>query len=283
VKRQTEAPPRIYIGIDFSGSAEQWKAGKRNSNVWIATAAADGERRLVLKRLVRVQELPGTGDPFTRLTGFLQSAPFAAAAIDAPFSVPREYVPEGRHALLLDQVAALRAAGRPFARGQDIVDCLLPEDAPRNRKYWRCTEEEWRKRVNVRSTLWNGPRGGAAFTAACLTLLHRAGIPVWPWAGPEAKCLAEAFPAAQLSWWGLSCEGYSDPKEDAACVRAEILKGLKRQGLRFTKGLESKMLESADALDAAVCVFAAKAVRESRLVSPPEADWETEGWIAVHR
>jgi hypothetical protein len=114
-------------------------------------------------------------------------------------------------------------------------------------------------------------------------LLHRAGIPVWPWAGPEAKCLAEAFPAAQLSWWGLSCEGYSDPKEDAACVRAEILKGLKRQGLRFTKGLESKMLESADALDAAVCVFAAKAVRESRLVSPPEADWETEGWIAVHR
>lgn len=276
-------PPRRYIGIDFSGSAEQWRAGQRKSNVWIAIAAAGGERRLVLERLVRVQELPGGGEPFNRLIDFLNAEPFAAAAIDAPFSVPREYVPEQRHRLLLDRVGNLPAEGRPFARGQDLVDCLLPESAPRDRKYWRRTEEKWRRRVNVRSTLWNGPRGGAAFTAACLTLLRRAGIPVWPWAKPETKCLAEAFPAAQLSWWGLPCAGYSDPKDGAADVRAGIVKGLKRRGLRCAQGLESKMLDSADALDAAICLFAAKAVCESRLISPPEADGETEGWIAVHR
>jgi hypothetical protein len=32
------------LGIDFSGSAEAWGPGRRNSNVWIASGEADGAR-----------------------------------------------------------------------------------------------------------------------------------------------------------------------------------------------------------------------------------------------
>jgi hypothetical protein len=45
----------------------------------------------------------------------------------------------------------------------------------------RLTEKYWQdKGVNVRSTMWAGPRGGAPFAVACMTLLARHDGPVWP-------------------------------------------------------------------------------------------------------
>ena len=43
------------------------------------------------------------------------------------------------------------------------------------------------------------------------------------------------------------------------------------------------MLQSADALDAVLCAFAAVAVTEDRLAVQPPPDAGAEGWIAVHR
>ena len=44
------------------------------------------------------------------------------------------------------------------------------------------TEQVWRKRgVNVRSAMWNDPRGGAAFAVATLTLLAKVRRAAWPW------------------------------------------------------------------------------------------------------
>lgn len=89
----------------------------------------------------------------------------------------------------------------------------MPQFAPTGKKLWRHTESEWQTRgVNVRSTLWNGPRGGAPFTVACLTLLHRTGRPIWPWCRDEKNCLVEAFPAAQLRHWKLPFIGYNGVK-----------------------------------------------------------------------
>ena len=42
------------------------------------------------------------------------------------------------------------------------------------------------------------------------------------------------------------------------------------------------MLDSADALDAVICAFAAIAVTDGRLLHSPEPIAQEEGWIAIH-
>ena len=104
-----------WVGIDFSGDVEKWKATCRNSNVWIAELQADG-RKDRLSSLRRVQELPGKEPPFERLVGFLQGD-FAAAGIDAPFSVPAPYVDS--HQQLLATTAALVDSPAPSLVGRN--------------------------------------------------------------------------------------------------------------------------------------------------------------------
>ena len=184
------------LGIDFSGDAAQWKSGCRNSNVWIAFAEADGAR-LRVTDLKPVQDLPGDGAPFERLLALL-ATPGLVAAIDAPFSAPAERVSEIGDLWAL--AAGLPASKRPFGRGGDLVAQLVPDAGKNGVKQLRASETVWHKqRLNVRSTLWSGPRGGAAFAVACMTLLHRHAGPVWPLRrGGEGALLAEAYPAAQL-------------------------------------------------------------------------------------
>src|SRR5262252_834104 len=63
---QTRASERErWLGIDFSGDHRMWKAGCRNSNVWIAKVRRGNQ--FVLCDLRTVQELPGDGAPFHRL------------------------------------------------------------------------------------------------------------------------------------------------------------------------------------------------------------------------
>jgi hypothetical protein len=263
----------MFLGIDFSGGAGPWKARCSKPTVWIATIEDIVAPRLADLR--PVQSLPGEGEPFTRLVSLLRAGDFAAAGIDAPFALPARYLPEGGYMELLNRVDRLSPMpDRPFASGAALV-ALAAETAPLDQKKpYRDTERVWVERgVNTRSTLWNGPRGGAAFTAACLTLLARSGRPVWPWKyGPGM--LVEAFPAAQLRTWALPHRGYGKPAQHNA--RKLILVGLGKR-LDFTASQRDLMLGSADALDAVIAAFGA--IAAAREGAP--AEYPADGLVAV--
>ncbi len=243
----------IYYGIDFSGSAAAWRPRCSRPSVWIATVEVADRPRLV--EVVPVQALPGRGDPFERLVALLRAANHVAAGIDAPFCIPARHLPPGGQPALLAAIAALPDAGdRPFPRGAAIVELAAAVAPLETAKPLRTTERYWvTQGVNTRSTLWNGPRGGAPFTAACLTLLARAERPCWPWTtGPGM--LVESFPAAQLRAWGLPHRGYVAP--DRRATREEILRDL-RCRIDLTPAHHALLLDRPDALDAALAAFGA--------------------------
>ena len=247
----------VAHGIDFSGDAQKWTPGCGRSNVWIATARVDDVESMKLEALRPVQDLPGNSHPFERLVGLLAGGEYSAAAVDAPFALPARHMPDGGFSMLLHHVAELPTGSRPFAKGEELVaygdeNASLEED----RKPLRKTERLWRDRVNVRSTLWNGPRGGAPFTAASLTLLARAKRPVWPWCRTATGLLVEAFPAAQLYHWQLPHRRYDG--SDGRSEREKIIDAISPR-IELPDGLRAHCQESADALDSVLCLFAARA------------------------
>ena len=148
----------------------------------------------------------------------------------------------------------------------------------------RVTESYWRGRgVNTRSTVWAGARPGAPFASSCIKLLANAARPVWPWADPERIPLVEAFPAAQLRHWGLPYEQYNGPMGQAnrATIVADLLA---KRSLQVSNAFQATIQGDADALDAVVSCYAARAViqNEMGVVMPPFDAWRLEGWIAVH-
>jgi len=273
---------KLCVGIDFSGNYRMWSAGCRKSNVWIAEVEC-GLPLPTLLSVRRVQQLEGAGHPFDRLIQYLCQTDFAAVAIDAPFSVPAEYLQPRKHSELLKLIGSAKLIdGRPFPRARDFVDMVLSGRTTVTKKPLRRTEEYWREQgVNVRSTLWAGARGGAAMTAACLKLLCKAGRPIWPWEGAGRGLLAEAFPAAQLRHWRLLHQGYGGTTEAETATRASIVSSI---SARIDLASSRPILEqSADALDAVVCAFAATAVVADRALSYAKTNVTTEGLIAVQR
>ena len=214
---------------------------------------------------------------------FLKETDFAVAGIDAPLAPPAGAFP-GNRAALLAAVRALPCEGRPFPTGEQMVRLLAPTLAPRGRHIHRATEQRWRKRgINVRSVLWNGPRGGAPFAAASLTLVAATGLAVWPWAAARQGCvLAETFPAAQLRTWNLPWFGYNGDTPTARRQRRTIIRSLADR-LVIEPHFEKQLLGSADALDSVLCALAARAVSTDALAEPPGTESAAEGWIAVHR
>ncbi len=267
-----------YLGIDFSGGALPWREGTRRPTVWVATARmrADGLR---LDSLVPVQDLPGSGDAFGRLVSLLAQGDYAAAGIDAPFSLPEDHMPAGGHRNLVNRVGALpNASDRPFPRGQALVDLAAAIRPLVSAKPLRAVERHWQGRgVNTRSTLWNGPRGGAPFAVAALALIARSSRPCWPWSLTGPGRLAEVFPAAQLKTWGLPHQGYS--AEAGRGVRGEIVEHLAER-MTLPSGLRTLMAGSPDALDAVIALFGAAWADRTDENLPAAA--EQEGWIAVH-
>lgn len=266
-----------WLGIDFSGDAAQW-GPRRASNLWVAEVTRKGAS-LLLTDLRRVQRLPGPGSPFERLAARLAAADFRAAGIDAPCGLPEAFAGPS-HAALLARVAGLPRDGRPFPRGADLVRAVAGRDPPLSpRKPLRETERRWAGRVNVRSTLWVAPRGGAPMTAACLVLLARAARPVWPFAPAGRGCIAEAFPAAQLRQWDLPHVRYAgaEGKRARRTIEAALAP-------RVDPGFFAPVLRgSADALDAVLAAFGAVALTDGQLADPPGRLAAKEGWIAVHR
>lgn len=273
---------RLVHGIDFSGNIEMWRPGCGRSNVWIATAEWDANR-FALVALRRVQELPGEDHPFARLVRLLSDAEYLAAAIDAPFALPARHMPAGGLPALLEAVKAFETEGRPFAKAEQLVS-YAESIAPKiEKKPMRATENVWRSRgINtVRSTLFGRcnkeRRGGAPFTTACLTLLSKANRPIWPWTEEGPGLLVEAYPAGQLRCWELPHNGY-DKNETK---RDEILRGIEHR-IIIPQPMQLLCLESADALDAVLCLFAAVAAVNGVAPCKDSDSWKTEGWIAVH-
>lgn len=275
--------PEVWLGIDFSGNVDMWKPGCRRSNVWVAEICKSRLRDNFFRiaDLRRAQQLPGAELPFFRLARFLSARKFAAAAIDAPFSIPSAFMPAGGHRSLLAAVSSLECDGKPFARGKTFFNLVSGEHELESKKPLRLTEAEWFERgVNVRSTLWARARGGAPMTAACLTLLQLSSCPIWPWASNEQGLLVEAFPAAQLKHWGLPFQQYSGSQDLHYANRRTILDGLR---LRVDLGSwEADLLVCADAIDAVVCALAAASVTLGTLLSTPDPSIAgREGWIAI--
>jgi len=268
------------LGIAFSGSADQWSAKRRSPTVWIAAGSVDAER-LRIEHLSPVQGLAGDGEPFERLVELLTDTD-GFAAIDAPFSAPREHAASVQ--VLWAQVAGLPHDGRPFGRGPDLVTALAPGHGPNGFKSYRACEEVWRRRgLQVPSTLWSGPGGGAALAAACMTLLHRRGGPVWPLRpGGQGAVLVEAYPAAQLMAWGLRPTGYNGVKPAALVARGRITAALiADHGLEIGDGPGRLCRENAGALDAILCAYAAKTMADGRHPRQLPAAARSEGWIVV--
>lgn len=276
-------PDRAWLGIDFSGNWRMWRRSQNRSNVYVAEISCCDEQ-LFLNGLQTVQDLSGEDDPFDKLIFRLAKKDFTAAAIDAPFSIPFPYLPVGGYRALLANTAAIaRTHGRPFPRGIDFVTGVLKDRQLKAKKPLRDTEAFWRKRVNVRSTLWCGPRGGTAMTVACLCLLAKSQCPIWPWQQfqPETSgLLVEAFPAAQLVQWGLPHDGYNGSSPGAIARRTQIVTALSEK-LEISLSLRELMVGSADALDAVLCCLAAIAVTTSRVFPSPDMIGD-EGQIAVH-
>jgi hypothetical protein len=247
--------------------------------VWIAGAELDSSK-LKLVSLEPVQDLSGSGNRFQRLVEFLGAADYVAAAIDAPFSIPSAHMPPGGHRALLDLVSALpNAQDRPFPKGGELVALAERACTKASAKPLRECEKYWAKRgVNTRSTLWNGPRGGAPFAAACLALINRCHRPCWPWKQTSQGLLVEAFPAAQLRQWNLPYQGYSG--DEGASVRRQIAAAIAHR-IEISETFMPLILDSPDALDAVIAIFGGIAVSSGALAVAAPHDTQ-EGWIAAH-
>ena len=265
-------------GIDFSGNVQMWRPRCQRSNVWVATAEFRAEI-LNLVALRRVQDLPGSSHPFKRLADFLYDGDYYAAAIDAPFSLPARHMPAGGFSALLQDIAKFKTDQRPFAEGKILVSYGKSINPLKTKKPMRMTEQVWKEKgVNVRSTLWDGPRGGAPFTVACLTLLAKARRPVWPWDFSGPGLLVESFPAAQLHQWNLPSQNYS--RQEDSETRLRILDAI-TQRIHIPSDLHTCCRENGDALDSVLCLFSALAVARN-LAQVEESLAVRESWIAVH-
>ena len=148
-------------------------------------------------------------------------------------------------------------------------------------KPMRSTDTYWsQKRLNVRSALWAGARGGAALTAACFKLLHRAQRPIWPWVRESRGLLVEAFPMAQLKQWGLPYNEYGKQTRNGELHRKAIIEGIR--GRIDVERFKAFLLSNADALDSVLCAFSGLAVKTLSVAVPPDDSVLLEGWMAVH-
>jgi hypothetical protein len=103
---------------------------------------------------------------------------------------------------------------------------------------------------------------------------------MWPWDQKGPGLLVEAFPAAQLCQWKMPFQGYGKDTDAAASTRKMLVSRLSTRIVvnSFAKKLE----ESADALDAVLCAFAAFAVTTNNLADSANANCAPdEGLIAV--
>lgn len=92
----------------------------------------------------------------------------------------------------------------------------------------------------------------------------------------------EVYPAATLSVYGLQSRAYKN--SEAVQARIAILNGLEGLGIRISQSARLNATESADALDAIVCVAAGMDFLKGDAHPPEDPALATkEGWIWVRR
>jgi predicted RNase H-like nuclease len=92
----------------------------------------------------------------------------------------------------------------------------------------------------------------------------------------------EVYPAATLSVHGLQSRAYKN--HEAVQARLDILEGLEALGIEISQSARSNAAESADALDAIVCVLAGMDFLKGDAHPPEHPDLAAkEGWIWVRR
>ena len=265
------------LGIEVSGDAEQWRAGREGAHVWVASGHVDGAG-LQLDDLRPVQALDGEGPPFDRLLALL-AATQGVAGLSGPFSLPRG---QAASALLLwSDAARLRKGARPFGQARDLLAQYGMGDGE---SPWRACETVWRERgLEVPSTLAAGVQGAASLALATMTLLQRHDGPVWPLrAGGDGAILVEASPAGQLVQWGLEGAAHVGAKAGAAARRQAILTSLTgERGLVLSEDHGAAAGHNGHALNAILCLWAARVMAEGRHPRRLPMAARSEGWIVV--
>lgn len=279
---------KTWIGIDFSGNDQMWSAGTTRSNVWISTLEESRHGDIRIRELCQVQALSRLQNEttFQALTRFLRDGRFDCAAIDAPFSLPREALPKDGFRWLMREVALLEVeSGRRIPHGRQLIELArrkikdLPHEGRKSPR--RVVESHFGA---TRTPLWNGARGGAAFSVACMRLLADIAVDrIWSGEGVPVSRLVEAYPSAQLHRWNLPRKGYDGEKKDAPRTRRGIVRRVvELWRLKLTDETRHRMEASADALDAVLCAFGARAAGLNRFEPPPKDLPREEGWIAIH-
>lgn len=157
------------------------------------------------------------------------------------------------------------------------------------------TGPDWRRGLTNRFTDLEVRRiaGAVPLSVAADRIAH----PALRWTGIEARLradglstnrdgsgrVAEIYPAAALSMWGLPHRGY---KGHDAAGRIAIMAGLTSRFDIDWAGFETTVEKSADVLDAVIAALVAHEVRAGRCVPIPadKADLVAEeGWIWVPR
>jgi len=226
---------------------------------------------------------------FDALVDYLRREEYDAAGIDAPFSIPKQFIENYSYGAVLSRVSEIPKENRSFPKGFDFVRVFAGQDPPLTPpKPYRVTDRYWIDRgVNTRSTMWHAARAGigrpgSPMTAACMMLIYETGCPVWPWNDSKSiRLLVEAFPAGQLCQWNLPHQKYQGKEPSAMETRNGIIGKLKmRMNIKdeFTEYIE----RDGDALDSVICTFAAIAVTKDKVAIKPGNAAIKEGWISVH-
>ncbi|WP_236630236.1 DUF429 domain-containing protein [Corynebacterium atypicum] len=207
-------------------------------------------------------ELIGVGVGATDADILAAVARSARAGIDVPIGWPRPFT---------DFIAA-------HARGQQTV----PEDSG----------PDWRRRLAWRRTdfVVKETTGLNPLSVSTDRIAH----PALRWAAIEARlgatgvntardgsgAIAEVYPAAALTAWGLPCRGYKGNKGHA--VRRHIVQQLSHR-VHFGE-YEEAVLANDNALDAVIAALVAREITAGRTRWPGDAERATaliEGWIHV--
>jgi hypothetical protein len=237
------------IGIDCAVQSE---------NVGVALGGFDG-RRVWLDTVVQGRDV----SVIDTVGHWLGSSTSALLAVDAPLGWP----------VALGQALKRHRAGA----------LLRPEP---DRLFRRETDRVVREVVGKQS-LDVGVDRIARTAHAALALLDalrtRTGQPIplaWTPALATAVSAIEVYPAATLKVRRMETPGYKD--KDGQAQRQSLLKQLGRQ-VRLPTDTR-RMVESDDALDAAICVLAGADFLRGPVVEPADrAIAEKEGWIWVRQ
>jgi len=196
--------------------------------------------------------------PHQIVSDLLEAGHRTLIALDAPLGWPAG----------LARALAKHSAGRPI-------------EVPANLLFRRLTDRFVKERLGKQPLDVGADRIARTAHAALLLLGGVSADPIglaWSPDFEERVAAIEVYPAATLIAHGLPSDRYKKPEQRD--VRARIASELaKRIPLPSD---ERVLLDSADALDAAICVLAAIDFLDGRALQPPEPDVaRKEGWIWV--